>query len=44
MSTQNQSDCKGASCSVDEIDNAVEMAEKNRKHFQQIALLSGIVP
>ena len=43
MSTQNQSDRERASCTVDEIDSAIEMAEKSRKHFQQIALLKGIV-
>ena len=43
MIIQNQSDIKNASCTDDDINHAIEVAEKSRKHFQQIALLSGIV-
>ena len=43
MSTPNQSDCERSSCLIDERDSAIKMAEKSRKHFQQIALLNGIV-
>ena len=43
MSTQNQSNNERGLCPIDEIDNAIEMAEKSREHFQQIALLNGIV-
>lgn len=43
MITQNQSDCQNTPLTDDEINCAIEMAEKSRKHFQQIALLNGIV-
>ena len=42
MNTQNQSDCQNTPLTDDEITQAIEMAEKSRKHFQQIALLKGI--
>ena len=42
MSTQNQSDCQNAPDTDDEVNRAIEMAEKSRKHFQQIVLLNGI--
>ena len=43
MSIQNQSDRQNTPCTDDDINRAIEEAEKSRKHFQQIALLKGIV-
>ena len=43
MGTQKQSDHQDTSGTVDEIDDAIKMAEKSRKHFQSIAVLDGIV-
>lgn len=42
MSTLNQSNYQNTLLTDDEINRAIEMAEKSRKHFQQIALLNGI--
>ena len=43
MSEQNQPDHQNTPCTDDDINRAIEMAEKSRKHFQQIALFNGIV-
>ena len=43
MCIQNQSDRQNTPCTGDDINRAIEMAEESRKHFQQIALLNGIV-
>ncbi len=43
MITQNQPDCQNILLTDDAINRAIEMAEKSRKRFQQIALINGIV-
>ena len=43
MNTQNQSDREKVSGADDDINRAMEIAEDSRKHFQQIALLKGIM-
>ena len=43
MSIQNQSDRQNTSCTDDDINRAIEAAEKSRDSFQNIALLDGIM-
>lgn len=43
MSIPNQVDYQNTLCTDGDINHAIEMAEKSRQHFQQIALLNGIV-
>lgn len=43
MDTSNQSDHQNTPLTDDEVNRAIQEAEKSSKHFQQIALLNGIV-
>ena len=43
MNIQNQSDCQNTSCTNDDINRAIEVAEKSRDSFQHILLLDRIV-